>query len=108
VPTVPISGRYQAITGWAASLILGLPILYGMLLGSIVGSTDAAAGIELEAPGDCTLDQILRDRLQGEPEPRDVVRVGMACLRVREMTDDRIEWVGLSVVDEGGGPPRSR
>ncbi len=65
-------------------------------------------GIKLEAPGACTLDQILRDRLLGEPEPGDIVRVGMVCLRVREMTDDRIEWVGLSVVDEGGRPPRSR
>lgn len=55
-------------------------------------------GIELEAPAGCTLDQILRDRLQGEPEPGDVVRVGMMCLRVREMTEDHIEWVGLSIV----------
>jgi potassium/hydrogen antiporter len=56
-------------------------------------------GIELDAPADCTLDRILRDRLRGEPEPDDVVRVGMVCLRVRDMTDDRIEWVGLSIVD---------
>jgi potassium/hydrogen antiporter len=56
-------------------------------------------GIELEAPADCTLDRILRERLRGEPEPGDVVRVGMVCLRVREMTEDRIEWVGLSIVD---------
>lgn len=31
------------VTGWAASRILGLPPLQGLLLGSIVGSTDAAA-----------------------------------------------------------------
>jgi potassium/hydrogen antiporter len=58
-------------------------------------------GIELEAPADCTLDRVLRDRLQGEPEQDDVVRVGMVCLRVREMTEDRIEWVGLSIADGG-------
>jgi potassium/hydrogen antiporter len=57
-------------------------------------------GIELEAPADATLDQILRDRLRGEPEEDDVVRVGMVCLRVREMTEDRIEWVGLSIAEE--------
>jgi potassium/hydrogen antiporter len=56
-------------------------------------------GIELDAPAGCTLDQILRDRLQGEPEPGDVVRVGMVRLRVREMTEDRIEWIGLSIVE---------
>jgi potassium/hydrogen antiporter len=56
-------------------------------------------GIELEAPADCSLDRILRDRLLGEPEEGDVVRVGMVCLRVREMTGDRIEWVGLSIVE---------
>ena len=33
----------SAITGWAASAILGVPLLHGMLLGAIVGSTDAAA-----------------------------------------------------------------
>lgn len=32
-----------SITGIAAAFILGIPPLYGMLLGSIVGSTDAAA-----------------------------------------------------------------
>ncbi|MBV9773885.1 MAG: cation:proton antiporter, partial [Gemmatimonadetes bacterium] len=31
------------VTGWAASWILGIPPLQGVLLGSIVGSTDAAA-----------------------------------------------------------------
>ncbi|HEX7241470.1 MAG TPA: cation:proton antiporter, partial [Longimicrobiaceae bacterium] len=31
------------LTGWAASAILGIPLLNGVLLGSIVGSTDAAA-----------------------------------------------------------------
>jgi cell volume regulation protein A len=32
-----------AVTGWAASVLLGMSLLEGMLLGSIVGSTDAAA-----------------------------------------------------------------
>src|SRR5690606_23581305 len=31
------------VTGLAAAWVLGMPILLGMLLGSIVGSTDAAA-----------------------------------------------------------------
>jgi potassium/hydrogen antiporter len=31
------------LTGLAAAYVLNIPVLYGMLLGSIIGSTDAAA-----------------------------------------------------------------
>lgn len=33
----------SAAIGWVASAVLGLPVLHGALLGSIIGSTDAAA-----------------------------------------------------------------
>lgn len=33
----------SAVTGWVATMVLGIPLLHGMLLGCIVGSTDAAA-----------------------------------------------------------------
>ena len=33
----------SAVTGLAATLVLGVPVLHGLLLGAIVGSTDAAA-----------------------------------------------------------------
>jgi potassium/hydrogen antiporter len=60
-------------------------------------------GIEMEAPPTATLDRILRERLGGAPEVGDVVRVGIICLRIREMIEDQIEWVGLSVVGEAEG-----
>jgi potassium/hydrogen antiporter len=75
-----------------------LPAEFPLQGTATVGDLAEFYGIELEAPADCTLDRILRDRLQGEPEPDDTVRVGMVCLRIREMTEDRIEWVGLSIV----------
>lgn len=57
-------------------------------------------GVEIDAPGHATLDQILRERLGRYPEVGDGVCAYPMRLRVREMIDDRIEWVGLSLAEE--------
>lgn len=57
-------------------------------------------GLEIDAPADASLDQILREKLGRYPEVGDSVRTHSVDLRVREMIGDRIEWVGLSVVEE--------
>lgn len=66
-------------------------------------------GLEIDAPDDATLDQVLHERLGRYPEVGDAVVAGVVSLRVREMIENRIEWVGLSVVkvDEGQPEPPS-
>jgi potassium/hydrogen antiporter len=55
-------------------------------------------GIELDAPDSATLDQILHDRLSRYPEVDDSIQLGPVRLRVRDMLENRIEWVGLCVM----------
>lgn len=54
-------------------------------------------GMEIDAADQTTLDQVLHERLGRYPEVGDTVITGAVSLRVREMIDNRIEWVGLSV-----------
>lgn len=54
-------------------------------------------GMEIDAADQTTLDQVLHERLGRYPEVGDTIITGAVSLRVREMIDNRIEWVGLSV-----------
>ena len=57
-------------------------------------------GVRIEAPGDATLAELLRDRLDRAPVVGDVVSSGPLTLIVREIEDDRAETVGLVIEPE--------
>ncbi len=63
------------ITGWATALVLGLPILKGMLLGSIVGSTDAAAVFAVLRSGGVNLSDRLASTLEVESGSNDPMAI---------------------------------
>jgi cell volume regulation protein A len=54
-------------------------------------------GIALEAPGAETLDEFVRTHLGSEPRIGRTVTVGPITLTVREIVDDRVDTVGLTV-----------
>jgi potassium/hydrogen antiporter len=54
-------------------------------------------GIRLGAPGEQTLDSVIRERLSGRAEVGNVLEIGELTLHVREITDGRVTMVGLAI-----------
>ncbi len=84
------------ITGAAAAWILGIPMMQGMLLGSIAGSTDAAAVFAVLRSGGVSLKDRLKSTLEVESGANDPMAIFMTigCI---ELLSGRIE-LGLGLL----------
>ena len=67
-----------------------------------LGEVEEFYGIHIDAPADQTLDEFLRARLGREPAVGDRLASHPITFTIRELSDDRIETVGL-ILDPGSG-----
>ena len=67
-----------------------------------LGEVEEFYGIPIDAPADQTLDQFLRGQLGSEPSVGDRLAVPPVTFTIRELSDERIETVGLIIDSEDG------
>lgn len=83
------------ITGVAASWILGVPLLDGLLLGSIVSSTDAAAVFAVLRAGGVSLKPRLQSMLELESGSNDPMAIFLTIGCIQVLTGEEALGMGL-------------
>lgn len=83
------------ITGAAASWILGIPLAQGLLLGSIVGSTDASAVFSILRAGGIHIRRSLSDTLEVESASNDPMAIFLTLGMVQYLTGELQGGLGL-------------
>lgn len=84
-----------AITGFAAAYILDLPILEGVLLGAIVGSTDAAAVFSLLRNAGIHINRRLRATLEIESASNDPMAIFLTIGLLEVLVNEVNSWTSL-------------
>lgn len=84
-----------AITGVAASLIMGLPLAYGLLLGSVVGSTDAAAVFLILRSGGVHLRRRLASTLEIESGSNDPMAILLTIAMIQVILGTQQSALGM-------------
>jgi len=83
------------ITGLAASWIVGIPISHGLLLGSIVGSTDASAVFAIFRSGGIFVRRSLADTLEVESGSNDPMAIFMTIGMIQYLTNNVTSGLSL-------------
>jgi potassium/hydrogen antiporter len=81
--------------GLFAAWILGLPIIYGLLLGSIVGSTDAAAVFSVLKSAGFKLEERLESTLEVESGSNDPMAIFLTLGMIEIVLGERSPGIGM-------------
>lgn len=87
-----------AVTGLAATYILDIPLLQGMLLGAIVGSTDAAAVFALLRNAGIHLNKKLKATLEIESASNDPMAIFLTVGLLEVLVNDMEPGTGLLIM----------